>query len=91
MLASVLFVYELSEKSKKSDGIKSFPFSVLTFFVLLRQGAKRVFRGMTECHSVPFEGSTLQCDARKTLQCDAGQSEAEGYDKTTILSFRFHI
>ena len=27
---------------------------------------------MTECHSVPSEGSTTQCDA--------GQSEAEGYD-----------
>ena len=27
---------------------------------------------------MPFEGSTLQCDARKTPQCDAGQSEAEG-------------
>ena len=25
---------------------------------------------------MPFEGSTLQCDARKTPQCDVGQSEA---------------
>ena len=31
-------------------------------FVPLSQGAKRVFRGMTECHSVPSEGSTPQCD-----------------------------
>jgi hypothetical protein len=28
--------------------------------------AKRVFRRMTECHSVPSEGRTLQCDVRTT-------------------------
>ena len=31
--------------------------------VPLRQGAKRVFRRMTECHSVPSKGSTTKCDA----------------------------
>ena len=45
-------------------------FQVSRYFVPLRQGAKRVFRRMTECLSVPSEGSTTQCDA--------GQSEAEG-------------
>ena len=31
-----------------------------------RQWAKRVFRRMTKCHSVPSEGCTLQCDVRTT-------------------------
>ena len=34
-------------------------------FLPLGQGAKRVVRRMTECHSVPSEGSTTQCDAGK--------------------------
>ena len=30
---------------------------------------------------MPFEGSTLQCDARKTPQCDVGQTRrGRGYD-----------
>ena len=44
--------------------------SIITHFLPLRQGAKRVVRRMTECHSVPSEGSTTQCDA--------GKSEGEG-------------
>ena len=59
------------------DSPFTFPF-VIPLLCPSKLGAKRVFRGMTECHSVPFEGSTLQCDARKTPQCDVGQSEAEG-------------
>ena len=31
--------------------------------VHLRQGANEVFREMAECHFVPHEGSTTQCDA----------------------------
>ena len=37
------------------------------------------FRRMTECHSVPSEGSTTQCDA--------GQSEAEGVCQVSTLRF----
>ena len=42
--------------------VSGFKFQVPRYFVPLSQGAKRVFRGMTECHSVPSEGSTPQCD-----------------------------
>ena len=42
--------------------VSGFRFQVPIYFVPLSQGAKRVFRGMTECHSVPSEGSTPQCD-----------------------------
>ena len=44
-------------------------------FLPLGQGAKRVVRRMTECHSVPSEGSTTQCDA--------GKSEGGGGEKTS--------
>ncbi len=44
----------------------------------LRQGAKRVFRRMTKCHSVPSEGSTTQCDAGPE------GSEAEGVDENRL-------
>ena len=43
------------------------------YFLPLRQGAKRVFRGMTECHSVPSEESTPQCDVGQTRR-------GRGYD-----------
>ena len=46
--------------------------------VPLRQGAKRVFRRMTKCHSVPSEGSTTQCDAGPE------GSEAEGVDENAL-------
>ena len=39
---------------------------LLINFLPLGQGAKRVVRRMTECHSVPSEGSTTQCDAGKS-------------------------
>ena len=42
--------------------VLGFMFYVPIHFVPLSQGAKRVFIGMTECHSVPSEGSTPQCD-----------------------------
>ena len=47
-------------------------------FLPLGQGAKRVVRRMTECHSVPSEGSTTQCDA--------GKSVGEGVEKTSSRS-----
>ena len=43
------------------------------YFLPLRQGEKRVFRGMTECHSVPSEESTPQCDVGQTRR-------GRGYD-----------
>ena len=57
-------------------------------FLPLRQGVKRVFRGMTECHSVPSEGSTPQCDVGQTRR-------GRGYDingkrKTENSSLTFH-
>ena len=45
----------LSQGEKVDD---SFP----CYFVPLRQGAKRTFRRMTECHSVPSEGRKPRCD-----------------------------
>ena len=44
-----------------------------SYFLPLSQGAKRVFRGMTECHSVPSEESTPQCDVGQTRR-------GRGYD-----------
>ena len=55
-----LRVLPLSQGEKASGHLK--PESPPTNFVPLSQGAKRVFRGMTQCHSVPSEGRTPQCD-----------------------------
>ena len=40
--------------------------------VPLRQGANEVFREMTECHFVPHEGSTTQCDAGPARERSGG-------------------
>ena len=40
--------------------------------VPLRQGANEVFREMTECHFVPHEGSTIQCDAGPVREQSGG-------------------
>ena len=40
--------------------------------VPLRQGANEVFREMTECHFVPHEGSTIQCDAGPVRERSGG-------------------
>ena len=40
--------------------------------VPLRQGANEVFRKMTECHFVPHEGSTIQCDAGPVRERSGG-------------------
>ena len=53
--------------------VSGFWFQASAYFLPLRQGAKRVFRGMTECHSVPSEESTPQCDVGQTRR-------GRGYD-----------
>ena len=58
-----------------SQGVQSESHTPRQQTVPLRQGAKRVFRRMTKCHSVPSEGSTTQCDAGPE------GSEAEGVDE----------
>jgi hypothetical protein len=47
-------------------------------FLPLGQGAKRVVRRMTECHSVPSEGSTTQCDAGKSEGGGGGKNIKQG-------------
>ena len=45
---------------------------------------------MSGCHSVPFEGSTLQCDARTNPHCDAGpEGRSEAAEGVDSLSFLF--
>ena len=50
--------------------------------VPLRQGANEVFREMTECHFVPHEGSTHQCDVGPARE----RSDGGGMMKTTDYS-----
>ena len=54
----------------KSFNVQHSPFTPQT--VPLRQGANEVFREMTECHFVPHEGSTIQCDAGPVRERSGG-------------------
>ena len=46
--------------------------ALLINFLLLRQGAKKVFRRSSKSASVPFEGRTLQYDVRTTTEWGGG-------------------
>ena len=63
---------QMTEGAGARFQVSGFRFHVPIYFVPLSQGAKRVFRGMTECHSVPSEGSTPQCDVGQSPQGGGG-------------------
>ena len=71
---------KIGGRARSAEGVCQFlpfPFSPFIIPPPLRsspclRGTKRVFRRMTECHSVPSEGSTTQCDVGKRSNAPEG-------------------
>ena len=86
-------VYKGTCRPKSTDAARSVPTatSLTTQTVPLRQGANEIFREMTECHFVPHEGSTIQCDAGPVRERSGGGGLTANHSPLNVQRSTFNV